>query len=345
MVQHADLIIHIGTHKTGTTSIQQFLESHKDTLYSSEDINFLDLNIPKKFEIPFATKYDKAILNEIKSYLEENTEKEKTNVISHEGFSGNPMEFYSNYQVPAKMLYDATADFNRKIVVFFRRQDLFIQSCFMQYKSRGHKFDFSEFYDRKKMENLNWFSMANYYADLFGRDRIEVQLYNSNPLADKKLINIFGERIGSKMMAASKKQPTENVGLSVEALEVFEKISSFLSTDEKKILKLALQKNFNRGFGARYNYLSDDEVSYINNFFSESNQKLAEIYCGEVSFSDAKNMLNNPRTFTKHRIYLQLILDLIKNESRLNSKKRAMLKSYLYSTKSSIIKWIRNESK
>jgi len=155
------------------------------------------------------------------------------------------------------------------------------------------------------MKHLNWYSMAAYYAELFGRDQLEVHLYDTKQFTEKNLVNLFGDIIGSKIMASSNKQLTENVGLSKESLEVFEKISGFLTPEEKENLKLTLQRKFNRGLGSSYHYLSDEEVIYINNFFRNSNKKLSRYYCDGDSFSDIEDPLSSPKTFKKHQIYLE----------------------------------------
>lgn len=342
MIGETRLIIHTGTHKTGTTSIQAFLKFHQEELSVSDNIHYLEFNIPKKYEIPFANSYDVEIFHEIKSYLNKNIQKGKTNIISHEGFSGNPMEFYENYKIPPKILFDATIDYKPTVIVFFRRQDLFIQSCFLQYRSRGHRFQFSDFYDRGKLENLNWLKMANYYSDLFGRDQVRISLYDPTLFLDKTLIHLFGEIIGSDLMADSNSEFAQNVALSKESLEVFDKISRLLTPAEKGILKFELQANFSRGIGSHYDLLEADEVAYIETYFSESNKKLAESYCKEQSFSDISYGFKKPEKFLKHHIYMQLISDLFSHKSDLYSKKLALLKSYLHSSRIALRNKIKN---
>lgn len=154
------------------------MRSHRDELRLVDDIYFLKFQIPQLAELQTLTKYNDEVVEEIKLFLSRNIVPGKKNLISHEAFSGNPLTFYSNFKTLARMLFDGTQDYNRKVIIFFRRQDQFIQSAFMQYKQQGKKFTITDFYDRQKIEYLNWYLFSKHYSDLFGQHNLSVRKYD-----------------------------------------------------------------------------------------------------------------------------------------------------------------------
>lgn len=140
------------------------------------------------------------------------------------------------------------------------------------------------------------------------------------------------------MMAEENINVADNVGFSMKALEVFKLLSDELDKEEEKLLRKKLQNKFNKGIGSGYNILEKDEMSYIYDYFLESNTKLADLYWEGNSFSEPE--FSSPKKFDKNQMYQQLIVDLIKNEHRLKSE----LKTYRSSITNRIIKKIKRIS-
>ena len=120
------IFIHIGTPKTGSTAIQRSLRESTDLLakqgyyyledswyyyvalkkISSDDINNLDKE---------KSKYQKVIANAAANRL----------IFSSEGFSGGLYNVYSDVSHIAENLHYMVGDYDIKIIVYLRRQDLF----------------------------------------------------------------------------------------------------------------------------------------------------------------------------------------------------------------------------
>lgn len=155
------LVLHIGTHKTGTTSIQRFLSANRKMLrknqifYPGSDVggHFKQHYAHHRIAHALSGEVSQAQIDEVASYFDavrENTRTDETVLISAEplyrhvkridegeagrrfdggaGYLGDPLPYI-------KALKRAIGDFEVKVVLMLRRQDLFIESlyprCFM----------------------------------------------------------------------------------------------------------------------------------------------------------------------------------------------------------------------
>jgi len=123
--------IHIGTHKTGSTAIQQLLNKNKYLLRENGYVYLRDLE--EKFQtLKMSTKIDTDVITLFKKELANSCKRNKSNIpdhrfiISSEGFSGNPLIGYKNAGIVAEHLYQITDDFDVYVIVYLRRQDDFI---------------------------------------------------------------------------------------------------------------------------------------------------------------------------------------------------------------------------
>ncbi|MBE9166058.1 sulfotransferase domain-containing protein [Pleurocapsales cyanobacterium LEGE 06147] len=192
------LILHIGTHKTGTTFIQRFLASVQEQLLS-EGILYPTAGRPKATG---THQYGHHLLGwsatKMKSFgfvkrkqdwldvLEEiHTVKAKTTVISSEAFG-------SCSQEQIIQLREYFADFDVKVIIYLRNQFDFMISWYKEcVKSTMYKGSFQQFIT----ENIyfcDYDSLLTKWIDVFGRDRVEIKLYDKlkrNPGLEIDLLN------------------------------------------------------------------------------------------------------------------------------------------------------------
>ena len=150
------IYLHIGTHKTGTTEIQNLLKEHsglvkenKRLLYVPFNEVFSAISKQQKPSNDLSQKLKNHILDVI-SKNESVSKYEDLLVISFENFSGLTLSGYKNSEAIANILYDAVKDFSEdsKIIVYLRRQDLFIESLYTQFIHQGEFFSFNDFLSR-----------------------------------------------------------------------------------------------------------------------------------------------------------------------------------------------------
>jgi len=185
----AKILIHIVAHKTATSSIQWTLRENKAYFEGTHNISiitptqFLDLDIKKHFQKlasrqGFSDKLEfsksiKAAKNSIEPLLHPN----KYNVISYEGFMGhsNLAEYEGLYNPTiGNSLREIFADHNLKVILTIRRQDEFINSCYLQQVKESKKLSFEDFTARIPATNISWTRITNELEISLGENNLLV---------------------------------------------------------------------------------------------------------------------------------------------------------------------------
>jgi len=287
------LYIHIGTHKTGTTAFQNILKKNSTKLLRKDGVALIDIEeFPRLKEFKQSDEVDKGLADDLAGFLEQRAVRHK-NILSYEGFSGKTTKVvYSNTGVLAKILRDATQSFETKILVFFRRQDEFIQSLFTQKVHQGQSIQIQDFINDLDFKFLDWNNFLNPWIQTFGEENITVFPYDPIVLNEKKVHELLNDVIKSKTLSAIQDVPEKNIGMSKNATQIMKGMSEVLNPDEKKILRRVLQKVDNKGINQEYNILNSEIKSKIIAHFDNSNRLLSTKY-----YSEKFNMENFSRPF------------------------------------------------
>ena len=128
-----ELYIHLGTHKTGTTSLQRTLILNRKALLN-EDIHVIahhDFAVENDFESDEGLK---RAAYKLKLLINSNLKvKQKKIIICWEGFSGSLYKNYRNRKEMLTMIKESLpSDIYLNFILFLRRQDEFIQSAAAQ---------------------------------------------------------------------------------------------------------------------------------------------------------------------------------------------------------------------
>lgn len=277
------LYLHIGTHKTGSTAIQESLRRAKSKLLS-EKIVFLPIQ-PSFKEIPRLSYLDKKIVLSIQAFLQKYERifsKEHTFVMSYEDFSGNLMQGYRNAPIVARVLKEATEGFEVFIVVYLRRQDTFLESIYTQTVHEGGSDSFEKFIANYDSLFFDWYFLLRSYADQFGKERIFVRRYDKKNLQDRNsLIDDFADIINSSALKQIEMQEIHNAGYSRDALEIARLCNPHLNIREKRQLRRIFQSSSAKLPFEEYEFLSFNDRKKILNRYSESNAKVAREYLKE----------------------------------------------------------------
>jgi hypothetical protein len=152
------LFVHIGTHKTGTTSIQNFLRSHATRLRGcgvfvpkSGTVNANSGHHNIAWEVRKDSRYSRQIDGIDSLVAELRASSESTAVISSEDF-----EYLVQYPRELKAFDERieAAGFSTKYIVYFRDRDSYARSLFCELELAGFVEDFDKF--RESIENLGY---------------------------------------------------------------------------------------------------------------------------------------------------------------------------------------------
>jgi len=199
-----ELILHIGTSKTGTSAIQSYCTKNREKLKefgyeyprmgfrfkgvsSNRNGHFLccrimDENGKRRFDEELAVR------SEGYKKLKESFQNSDKVILSDEHI-WNACELKKEGLLQVKRRMDEQ-NIAVKIIVYFRRQDEWMQSAWGQKVKGGLCKSFSEFMSGTicKDYNLNYGKRLQDFIDVFGRENVIVRPYERCQFADKKSV-------------------------------------------------------------------------------------------------------------------------------------------------------------
>jgi hypothetical protein len=317
-----DLYIHIGTHKTGSTSIQHAL---KNIGKQSLDEGWRFIKNPKIMKcLSQSTKYDKGLVSSYRDELDSlvsSVKSTKKIIVSSEHYSGIATDGYQNSGIIASMLRDATSKYKVKIIIYLRRQDDFVESMYTQMIHQGGTLEFDCFLKGfDSLEALDYQRMLNDYSLSFGRENIIVRSYHE--ASRRGLLNDFSEIIVSDLLKKSTSERS-NPSYSSHALEIAKKCNQHLDTKQQSRLRRALQRVMIKNNLDDFLFFSNEDRLQFQEKYNNSNRCVADQYFnlnGESLFTAPKIPTNDRSTDKlQYEEVAKLIVDLlqIKGENRI----------------------------
>ncbi|WP_234571687.1 hypothetical protein [Rhodohalobacter sp. 614A] len=279
------LFLHIGTHKTGSTTIQKTLEVDSNF---EDDIIYLGRHKQPIIQIAEENNASESVVDELTSLIESGLAPYKDRsglkfILSNEKLAGDKRDGYKNSGYVAKHLKNILDDFNLdvKVVVYFRRQDDFVESLFSQRIYNGSAYTFQQFIDRLDNESFSWKQVADSFAQHFGKENILVRRYHQEFLPQlDSIIHDFGKTIGSELLQKYSGEKTYNEGYTNSALKVIELVNPHLDRARQKSIKKLLRKQEQRSAFNKYSLFKPEQRKEFLDHYSESNAGLAKEYLG-----------------------------------------------------------------
>jgi hypothetical protein len=199
------VILHIGTHKTGTSSLQECLRRN-DGILAAKGIYYARL-APYKNANGLAKIAAKSRGDELKAFMDRHIDRAavagaNTLIVSAESFYAMAMFFHKfngrhdNYWAieedsVAFLCNSIPAHISKKVVVFFRRQDVFLESIYREViKSRGVAMTIDEF-RRFFMNALNYFRHMEIWRGFFSEHGVYTYEQASRNIPDFFLRNVL----------------------------------------------------------------------------------------------------------------------------------------------------------
>ncbi|WP_157727421.1 hypothetical protein [Stappia sp. ES.058] len=183
------LCIHFGAHKAASTVVQQSFAKVRDHLALSCGLRFAfapDFHTGAFYTFFYERKYldlapgplPQEILDELRADLDrlgDGMPDGETLLISAEGLLGHcSLDKYGGIYPHAPRMLQALREVTRehatRVVMIVRRQDTFIESCYLQQLKAGRTVTFHDFLHTHAIdtEKLSWKVIADTAADLFG---------------------------------------------------------------------------------------------------------------------------------------------------------------------------------
>lgn len=281
------LFLHIGTHKTGSTAIQKALLKGKEKL-RDEKIVYLP-QLPARKNIETLSVLDSDIISSSREFVLREISKYPTStrfVMSYEGYSGDVFRGYLNAEIVAESLRRITDGYEVKVIVFLRRQDLFVESMYTQTIHQGQTWSFNNFLDIFNNSSFNWHLLLSNYAKYFKKPGIIVRRYDKTHLLNQNSIEEFANVIGSNSLKSIDIEKNLNSGYTRDALELARLCLPHLTKSEKRKLRNILQATNAKLPFESHSFFNLSERELFLSKYEQSNALVAEEY-----FHDSKGSL------------------------------------------------------
>jgi hypothetical protein len=311
-----DLYLHIGTEKTGTTTIQEFLRANRGRLLAR------GVQYPKLPGPPNQICLTAAALEEVNASVKNMLHLHSANDLEvfrqtlsaalSQAVSGSgcKMAILSNehcssrLQQPAEVqtLHDMLRPhFDRIfIVVYLRRQDEFLLSTYSTAVKSGVERElglpkFSPRHDRR----YDYWKLLSRWATVFGRDAMICRRFERSTLKNGDVIDDFLQTVGVENDPAFERPPNQNESLDAASLEFMRLMNAHIGC--RGPLRYALWQALEKiGKGPLLTLPAETLAEFMEDL-RESNRKVAEEYFGGVR-EDSGDPLFAPLKFSRPRV-------------------------------------------
>jgi hypothetical protein len=315
-----DLYLHIGTEKTGTTSVQRFFRTNRDLLARSGVLypvapgneNHSGLAVAaQKLSRRGPLRKLKGVQSaeearEFRSTLMEDLAGEfsigryRTVVMSGEHCSSRLLD-----DAEVQWLKNALTPFfdNIHIVVYIRRQDDYLLSTYSTSIKSGATRELSFPPERLIQSRYDHWELLSRWARIFGRERIVCRKFERSALKSQDIVDDFLSVVGIDPALELVRPDHVNESLDAESLEflrLFNKhipriANNGLNPDRNNVVPL-----LSRMSQGPLITLADDELARFMALFRQSNRQVAEEYFGGAR-ENSDDPLFEARTDTRPR--------------------------------------------
>ncbi|MFN6483331.1 MULTISPECIES: hypothetical protein [unclassified Nostoc] len=274
------IYLHIGMPKTGTSSLQKILFNNRNKLlkngylYPMSGIrnNAKEVedrychNLLALFFLDFKEKND--LLSQFSTWEGLKTEIDSINpknvIISAEAFTFYDVFYKSETIAKVKNLLK---DYEIKIVIYFRKQDDFLESCYRYMVNIGaSRIGIKDFFNEFKYM-FNYYQILENWADIFGYKNIIVRRFDKKNLKNNNFddflqaINLLGDKIIFEADDVDK----INVSPSVKMTKILLLMNIFNEIVIEKVVNI-FYDNYWRRYQDFLRYLRNNKM--ICNYFS-----------------------------------------------------------------------------
>jgi hypothetical protein len=324
------LTLHIGTQKTGSTTLQRMLHRPEvDAALKKEGIYVIPHNrIPAKIEVSLTAQIRPEAVDALREFWQtefKRAKKYEQIFLCWENFSGDVSTFHANRLIIWEQLRQslpAGTDFRLQFILFFRRQDDFMQSAYHQFRQQGFFKGYEQLLNVEYHEGFDWPHFMKDLERVFPDAKLFPFPYDVNVLEKSSMVQLVGGVLNSAYLQHNSAEAAhKNVGMSQAAMEIYEKTTAYLTNrSQQKLLRKKLQQYFNKGVHTPYNYLTQDQKQRLYELYQESNARMFENYWkqrfGMSDYTPPAQITEDAEhtSDTKLRLISLLLMDLQKLE-------------------------------
>ena len=267
------LIIHIGSQKTGSTSIQTFLTQNPEKM---EDAGLSYVKTARgpaahnKLAFKRASDNFPKIMKRLVREVEATPD--KTHVISAEMLFTPGMARSLTQYLPDDLRAET------KIIAYIRRQDKFLEAMYKQVVKTGRFKGTPQEYAAKRRNALMYSKVLGLYADGFGTENMVVLPYERPLFREGDVILDVASHLGmTNVTRDDLPERFSNITLSREVSELLGLISNSTDINIAELIRVIIRNNAEGAFysGDSYAPLERKDIADI---YTEDNENVRKTY-------------------------------------------------------------------
>ncbi len=248
-------ILHIGTHKTGTTYLQSHFSSRAARLRDDGVLWVSDAyDLPRAIIDAERSGRRGALLDEVRRGLDAAFAQAGTLLLSSEGFSGFAGNGYRDTPLLAASCGELLGGGAQvTVVIYLRRQDRFYESYYTQMIQQGESYDLATFRERVPPASLRWLPIIEAYEAALPGCRLVVRPYERRAFRGQDILADFIDHTGLQSLAGGPPVAMRNDSYSIAALKLARLLNAaFTDQDTRNLVRGALQgSNVTRPFESK----------------------------------------------------------------------------------------------
>ncbi len=207
------IYLHIGTEKTGTSAIQNTLQNlHNRRLLKRYDFSLLKGRVYSLLMASWHVPTEKYTIDRVVAYIQNFLQKTSQShiILTCEAFSTRA--FLENGNIHA--LATALQNCEVQVFLYLRRQDSYAESNWAQ---KIKNFITSDVFVPEKP---SWQNLLDTYAHYFGKEHINVRVYNRMSLYKQDVVCDFLQWVGLQQLIPKREKINSNTSLSPANLRI-----------------------------------------------------------------------------------------------------------------------------
>lgn len=288
------IYIHLGAHKSASTTLQRNLRINSKALYreygldyyGSQEIHTSDLGNHfkrlSKSRLEEKDEYDNSILNaknELKRLIKSSSGGDI--LMSWEGFLGHSaLDLYGGIYTHSDMVADSIkkifSDYDIRLLLVVRRQDSFIESCYLQQIKETRSLGFQEFTGEIDIKFISWLKVFNSFSSLFPNSVCICPFEYIRSVGAKGFLEYCLSSLLNFNFDASRFEILEqaNASFSKEGVEISRDLLPEVSKKHRSELNRILFSEFSSRTGTKAKFFGEFEKKLIVRNESVDNARL-----------------------------------------------------------------------
>lgn len=271
------IFVHVGTQKTGSTSIQAFLSTQQKELYK-RGINFVKAGRNRDAHNKIAITEKRGdvapILHEVLQEIERHDG--FINVLSSEMFFRHSLSQALDQHWP-QQIKDRV-----RPIAYIRRQDKFLEAMYKQALKNGRFKGSPEEFIIRKGDSIFYSSVLDRFAEVFGKNAMIVRPFEPANFPDGNIVSDFASHIGIDVKDEITDLPKKsNPTLSYEVSYLLGILNQSTDVNTRQIIRYLSQNPVEGAIrsGDCYSY---DQRKDILHRCSADNAYVLKEYCSEL---------------------------------------------------------------